>query len=683
VSNNVVLFEPRNERDAKANVCDFIKTCRDKLKPFGRDIAFDDNAWDISGLGIKIDARSKKFLRFTSMVPGKKKDLPVMAEPFLSFAKALLAYTYAMRPTTGLHARLCALRYLEFALLNTTGTTCPTATTPQVLNFACQTMMASLGHGAYDYSLQLEFLYGFMSRLHLVTMPSQWKTIVPASGTHRNRVGKEFDRIRALRLPDPAALTGLAQIFNSPKISLDTLTSSVCALMLCTPDRISEVMHLPLDCIAAERKTESGGLALGLRWFPAKGAAPLIKWVIPSMADIAESAIHKLIELSRPARELALWYEKNPTKIFLPNHLEYLRYKEWLSTKELGFVLYGDKAKVGSIFDWARYNNIAKKKLGDNKVLFLFADVQTAVLKKLPQGFPIFDGKRRMLFSEALFISRYHEFDKKSAASQCIIAATEYFAIQQDIGKTKHNYNHNIFARNGITNESGEYCSLNTHAFRHYLNTMAQFGGLGENDIALWSGRKRVAQNAVYNHVSDRDIIATLRNAVGNENLAIGPIAHISGKLLVKRDEFANLKIVTAHTTGLGYCAHDFTMLPCPIHADHINCNEHVYVKGNTVHETNIRKERKETLKLLDQAKAAMMEEEYGANRWVQHQEMSLKRLEQLCAILDDPNVPQGAVFQPSGIVPASRLTQAMKQRLALTGNKSLPSKATALLETE
>jgi hypothetical protein len=124
-------------------------------------------------------------------------------------------------------------------------------------------------------------------------------------------------------------------------------------------------------------------------------------------------------------------------------------------------------------------------------------------------------------------------------------------------------------------------------------------------------------------------------------------------------------------------------MLPCPIHADHINCNEHVYVKGNTVHETNIRKERKETLKLLDQAKAAMMEEEYGANRWVQHQEMSLKRLEQLCAILDDPNVPQGAVFQPSGIVPASRLTQAMKQRLALTGNKSLPSKATALLETE
>ena len=367
----------------------------------------------------------------------------------------------------------------------------------------------------------------------------------------------------------------------------------------------------------------------------------MIKWVIPSMADIAKSAIKNIIELSRPARELARWYERNPTKIFLPDHLEHLRNKEWLSPMDLGLILYGEKAIYSTIHGWANDNNIAKKKQS-GEVCFLFTDVQTAVLKKLPLGFPIFDRESGMRYSEALFIGRFHDFGEKGFPSQCVITAIEYHAIKQDI-----NGNNDIFARNGIVNENGEYCSLNTHALRHYLNTLAQFGGLGENDIALWSGRKNVAQNQVYNHVSDRDVIATLRNAVGNENRAIGPIAHISGKLLVKRDEFANLKIVTAHTTEFGYCIHDYTMLPCQIHGDCINCNEQVCIKGDKYREAAIRKQRVETRQLVKQALIAMQEEEYGANRWVQHQELTLKRLDQLSAILDDTNVPQGTVFQP------------------------------------
>ena len=185
------------------------------------------------------------------MVPNKKRESPEMVEPYLSICKALLAYTYAMKPTTGFMSSLRALRYLEFALLKITGTNCPTTTTPQVLNFACQTMTESVGlHTAYGYSRYLELLYKSMLKLHLVAVPSQWKAIVPHCDNRRNRVGKEFDQMRAKRLPDPMALAGLAQIFNSPKTPLDTLTSSVCALMLCTPDRISEVLHLPLDCMS-------------------------------------------------------------------------------------------------------------------------------------------------------------------------------------------------------------------------------------------------------------------------------------------------------------------------------------------------------------------------------------------------------------------------------------------------
>ena len=60
----------------------------------------------------------------------------------------------------------------------------------------------------------------------------------------------------------------------------------------------------------------------------------------------------------------------------------------------------------------------------------------------------------------------------------------------------------------------------------------------------------------------------------------------------------------------------------------------------------------------MQKALKALGEEQFGANRWVEHQTLTLKRLNDLCAILDDPDVPIGAVIRPSGVVPASKLQQ-------------------------
>jgi hypothetical protein len=143
----------------------------------------------------------------------------------------------------------------------------------------------------------------------------------------------------------------------------------------------------------------------------------------------------------------------------------------------------------------------------------------------------------------------------------------------------------------------------------------------------------------------------------------VGPLAKAHQSVLIPRDEFARLKVPTAHTTEFGYCIHDFSMLPCQIHRDCINCNEQVCIKGDVVREANIRRHRAETQQLLKEARAADESGYAGSNRWVEHQERTLSRLDQLCAILDAPNVPVGAVIQPSGVVPASRLEQAGSQR--------------------
>lgn len=161
-----------------------------------------------------------------------------------------------------------------------------------------------------------------MTESRIVAIPSVWKSHLDKPIGNR-RSGKEFDAARNKKLPNPAALNGLAHIFNHPKDNADIAITSMCALLLCDPDRVVEVITGPLDCIAREGVDVTGNLIKGLclRWYPAKGAEPTLKPVIPSMAEVARRAIGNLQKLGEPARELARWYEINPTRIYLPAHL--------------------------------------------------------------------------------------------------------------------------------------------------------------------------------------------------------------------------------------------------------------------------------------------------------------------------------------------------------------------------
>lgn len=677
---DIIAFVPRATHDAQTNLHDFIKLCRTHLKPFGRDIDFEEDVWDITSLTGKSQRYNSHlcFTRHGIRVRGRRGKSPVVGtetllyEPFRFFAKSLISYMHGMRPTTNIKVRFEAFRYLEAALHELTGSACPTATTPQVLNRACALMMNT---AAYDTSKQLELIFRFMVQLGIVTAPSSWRPPIRPPQIRRNRIGKEFDEERSKKLPEPAALEALAQIFTSSSSdSREIAVSSICALMLCSPDRITEALHLPYDCLIPDWKDpDTGELGTGLRWFPLKGATPMIKTIIPSMRDIAKRAIAQLRRVSEPARIVARWYEANPDTLYLPAHLEYLRSKDQLLMKELGLILYDGECSKERACKWAKANNLPLigGVSGRPRYYVPFQAVEKAVLALLPRSFPIMDPETGMHFSEALCIAHPGEFDSRGVALQCGVMAINYPAVRTALKGAKSQKS--IFAERGFTDADVRPLFISTHMLRHYLNTLVRQGGkLTEEDIAKWSGRKDVGQNKVYNHVSDKDMLAHIRKAVGDPALSVGPLSNIDKRIFISRDKFAELKIVTAHTNGLGYCIHDFTMLPCQIYGDCINCNEQVCIKGDAAAEANLRQMQLETHTLLEKAKAAMDEDEYGANEWVRHQSLTLERLDQLIAILDNAAVPAGSVIQLSGVVPASRLTQAAEQRLALTGAESI-----------
>lgn len=679
-----IRFMPRAKLDAQAHLADFVELVRNRFTPLRACNHFDDSAWNIEGLVQKEGGH--RFVYFTQIgveprkhypkggrVKGRPADIPeerLLREPFRNFAKAILIYLHTWETSTGLIVRMATLRYLEAALYELNGSTCPTSTTPEVLNRACGFAMEAASQNAYERGKQLELVYRYMVELSLVAVPGDWVCPLKPSPRARSRVGKQFDAERQEKLPSPQVLEALAAIFNSESNDpREIFASSACALMLCDPDRSVEVLFAPLDILTPDwTDPDTGEVGTGLRWYPAKGATPMVKTVIPSMRDIAVRAVDRLRQLSAPARALARWYEKFPDRLYLPPKLECLRGRERLDQDEIHAVLFGgdvagrspvERTRVRSWLDAMAVPRVSIK-VGTTAS---FADLERAVLAKLPTGFPVMEPKTGMRYSEALCVARVGEFNSNTnSPSQCCFDRIKYLVLR-DALKT-HGGVKSVFERRGYRDERGEFLSLTTHMLRHYLNTLVRQSGLvTEDEIAQWSGRKKVSQNATYNHQSDRDVIAKLRDAVGNPAKSVGPFANIDDRVFIRRNEFASIKVITAHTTEFGYCVHDYAQSPCQVHQDCMHCNEQVCVKGDVRAEENLRKTQTELTRLQADTMAAFSDEVLGSAEWFKYQSKTLERVNQLVTILDDPEIPQGAVIQPSGVVPPSRLAMAEESR--------------------
>lgn len=677
----VIQFQPKSQHDAKANLADFIEYSK-KLQPLGVDQPFESNIWSARKAIHHRQGNASVNLRFTQIVEIngelQKKTSPksmqkLMEEPFLSFAKAMICYKYALAPTTDIRRSYYALRHLYVALYRTTGSLCPTEITATVLDLACQHLINTY-KDPYRFGLELQQVHAMMMEFRMVSRPTGWKSFIPFVGSLNRRSGKEFDELRMKKLPAPAALDALAYIFNNPKDNSDIATSSICALLLCDPDRIVEVITGPLDCIAKDQVSVNGNLKSGLylRWFPAKGADPTLKPVIPSMADTARRAIANLEKLGAPARKIALWYEKNPTRIYLPSHLEHMRSKQLLTTKDVIAILFDKELPKSSAQNWVKNNipAIGKLRKAKNKAtdpFIPFTLVEQKVLSKLPKGFPVLNPKIGLKYSQALCVCRLDEI-KGDTPYVGMLEPINYDKVRSRL--TGNKSTPSIFEKHGLTDEDGSKLTVRSHMFRHYLSMVGITGGLSDIESNKWAGRKNSSHLRTYNSQSDNDVLANVRNAIALNKPELGPLANMDTRLFINRAEFANIRVITAHTTEFGHCLHDYATLPCQLHGDHINCNEHVVIKGEIEQEKNLRCEQTETCSLLEKAKVAMTEEEYGANMWVQEHSAKLDRIDQIVSLLDDPNTPAGAVIQASGVVPPSRIQQAIEDRLK---NSSTP----------
>ncbi|KDP87835.1 hypothetical protein CF70_034130 [Cupriavidus sp. SK-3] len=668
----IVHFAPRTELDAEANLLGFIDVCRNQLTVFGANLPFDADVWDVTE-ALQLKARNGAIrLVFSTWDTANDRDPLMMPEPFLSFAKGYMRYWHALRPTKIVGSRLAALRALEAAISEGGRQFALAQVSPETLHRAAQLIQDKFSAAvAYRVAGQLEMVSDFLVKGRLTAVPVRWRNPIPRP-RDSVRVGKEFDDERQAKLPSPTALAALANAFHLAFEPIDVLVSSIAAVLCSAPDRVNEVLRLEVDCEVTQTSAADGQSEYGLRWRPSKGADPMVKWVVRSMVDIVKEAVGNIRKLTETARDVAIWCEQHPGQMYLPAHLEHLRGRDRLSMPEMLDVLFTDSEHLHRLAatNWCHTHGI-RTEGARGKLTAAFADIEQTVLAMLPRGFPIASEERNLKYSALLCLVQRNALHRSRATYRGVFYCLQHQDISDGLGGRTESGFKSLFDRLGLTEDDGSPIRIRTHQFRHYLNTLAQAGGLSQLDIAKWSGRVNVSQNRAYDHQSDRDVLALVRQAVGDERHSVGALARLHKATLIPRDEFARLKVPTAHTTEFGYCIHDFAMLPCQLHQDCLNCDEQVCIKGDAVREANLRRHRDETRILLATAEAAVSEELAGADRWREHQRNTLERLDQLCGILDDPRVPFGTVIQPSGVMPASRLEQTAERRQLRFGAKA------------
>lgn len=661
---NVNVFVPRARLDGRKNLKDFIHFCRNELTVFGAALDWDANHWVESGV---------TFGNLDNTGPLLRNNL-VMQQPFLEFAKAYHRYKQGMRPAKS-KTEMRALKCLERALVKAKKPISIESVNLRIFDSAANICKGFYSKGlAYRAGRELEIIAKFLGDKRLVVGTLDWRSPIRRP-TDTVRTGIVAKRRREKKLPSLGVLDALATIFASrPNAERDIFTTSSVAMLMSAPNRGNEVLSLALDCEVKEAKRD-GATAYGWGFIPGKGGPPEVKWIPDVMAPVSMEAFRRIRRITIEARRLAAWLENHPGKFFrhegCPNVPEDQPLTAMAACVALGYRPKDEFCAAATL-----------KRIGafEHTKALTLRHLNGWVHANQPPGFPWFDRERNLLFRDALFCMRARQLRTDQGTSPVLLWRPTVNVLNNDLGlrQTAPNYGPpNVLQRNAALLGDASLPAVTSHQFRHYLNTVAQRGGLAQSDLARWSGRADPLQNRVYDHMSEFELSDKVRSQ--DSALALdAPLKDLAAMIAVNlpktRQEFNLLTDPVVHVTEIGFCVHDFVLSPCQRFRDCLNCSEQVCVKGDE-RLKRLRERRALVEVQVHKAKQEMEEGSAGADRWYEVQTKTLDRLNALVAISEDPNVPDGAIIRLCDGDEFNPLRRAMASRLeSQVGALELPS---------
>ncbi len=654
----IIDFSQSKKIEAQENLSTFI--LNNKANFIFQENNWDDNIWDITNfLKNKIsDSKSRKiyFRSVNDNSTSKSKISIAISDSFIDFAKAVFCEIMRINRLSEYKRIIYAIQALEFALLEQKSPVCITEIDVDTLHIA-ESYLRSKYKDPWSIAKKLEsIINNIVIKKQLNTIIYKFSTTITYTPPARSdRTQKEHVEGSKSKIPHLEEILALAEIHHSSSHIPDKIVTCFSALAMFAPSRASEILSLPIDCIA--KATQGNHEIMGLKWRPLKGGDPLTKFAVnKEYEELATDAVNYLIEIGKPAREAARWYRDNPNKLYLPPQLEHLRNQPitlWEAAQILGkensikacdAFGYGFSKLLGRTTEKSR---MVKK--SPSVGLYNFEELERFIISKLPQTFPIFDGRSQQYWDESLFVFPKHILKPDADSLLYVPETIDINKINKQLGSNPDG--NTVFSRNNKKLVGGKAMYVTSHQFRHLLNTLAQTKALPQELIAFWSGRKSVKQNDVYNHLSQEAIIEAFTN-LENQVEAIKEVGNLGKKsqAIAKRNtisynEALKIELGSIHITQYGICRHDYSLTPCPKDKDCGNCGEFSVMKGNEKHRKEASYQVQILEKALIEAKEAEKDGHTGARRWIEVNEPKLERWHKIKGFLEDESIPNNTMF--------------------------------------
>jgi hypothetical protein len=666
---DVITFKPRAHLEAEQQVKEYIAFAK-KLRGFDKENA----SLDWGAVNWSFWIKSLAFSKLGTNVRSKSFGPDDVLEPqIIDFAKAYCVHQQTLNRTDEV-IQVVAVRLVEKALLDLGYVADITLVDGGVMDRAAEICDDRSVHEsedrAYRCGQQLQALSKFLDDNNLTVRLVHWTNPIPRPNDAEGHRKREDDRKK--KMPDPGVLNALAEIWvANPQEHRDIFATSNSVILLSAPGRVDELNKLAKDCVIWKENTK-GEKELFLNWYGQKGFGFSDKPVPKTFQPFCLEAIERIKAITEGPRRLARLLEENPDKFPIHDECPRVSQDEILTHEHIlaAMCLEGTQGTPrNSVKIWLDQTLKILDKRNDCKASAailrealegMYAgklspgkrDRITLTLRKLnvfireywlPSTFPFTTESKTVKYQHALNCYYSYQFEKRFKAKLFSIEAQDNNKLNSALTPAAgaRNKGLNIFERWGY---EGKGFGLTTHQFRHYLNTLAAKGNVGEVEIARWSSRLDLSQNKVYNHETTQERLdRVLSVGMGSQNKNLAELSAKNEPISLK--DLGGSEDRIAHTTLFGKCEHDFVVEPCPKFRGCLSCSKHKCIKGDDEKLRRIKFE-KEALKVnLETAQKGVDEGFFGADKWLQDTMQNYERACELVNILVDPEVPDGSVI--------------------------------------
>lgn len=630
-------FTPKRELSAQQNLKRFIIQARDHLTIWSdlEGFAWDAGRWPSTYAGVRFTN-----LTHCKLHPRKPLEPHHMMHPgFVDVAKAYLRYRHTLRPHKNIGREMQALRAIEFALLQEMKV--PDITRFSQRHWDSAVIALKPLSGRQNTCDEMLAILRELADLFILTVdPRFWRN--PYVGRHSYdaiRGERAPNAVKLKRIPDQDALLAIAEVFsrgaNETQEDVDVIVTCITGLLISAPMRIGETLRFRTNCLRYETDKKGEKQYYLAYWVP-KTKQFARKPIPRAIIDITKEAITRISTITEEGRRLALYMETCPNKFYRHADCPNVADDQELTVNQVVQALGFSSAQSCAAFMKSCTGSYSLKGYTLDSLWVLVLEKHRVLNPYFPyQEYPDTSTQPPLKMSESLLCFRRYQLAPSLCTSPVLLAP--FNSIYYGGQLMPHDESRNFFVRHGYKN-----LKLKSHSLRHLLNRLGRASGVTLDILTEWSSRATSKQTRTYLH--DDPAQAAVRGAV-----LLGTFQKQSPKKPIYQEESELYRQGPYHRSRYGVCCRSWRAGPCNKFADCLNCSELLMCKGDKIAAEIIATDRNNLSETYTAALQAIENGERAASRWTEMAGPQIERLDQLLAILNDPQIPDGSPIQIAG----------------------------------